>query len=100
MSQESKNQTKQQLVSVRFSLTKYIEFLTFAEELKMNRSEFINHIYDLYKKKKVLDTDMTNFSKRLENRIFEMVAAIAGLDEQESLKAKKKYLSNLRKQSK
>lgn len=100
MPKESKNQIKQQLVSVRFSMTKYIEFLTFAEELKMNRSEFINHIYDLYKKKKGLDTDMTNLSKRLEKRMFEMVSAVAGLDEQERLKAKNKYLSNLKREFK
>ncbi|WP_100637089.1 hypothetical protein [Marinomonas sp. ef1] len=89
------NETK--IITSRFSSSQYNEITQEAEDKRMNNSEFIRHIWSSYKSNEDINKKIDLLEKRLEKRFFEMVSAVAGLDDQEYLKAKNTYLSKIKK---
>tara|TARA_R110000744_G_scaffold73919_3_gene147744 strand:+ start:3684 stop:3998 length:315 start_codon:yes stop_codon:yes gene_type:complete len=87
-------------ITVRVSRNQYTQIINEAEELKMNNSEFYRYLWESYNERKSLMIEINRLEKRLERRIFEIVSAVAELNEQEYLKAKHTYLSKIKKGNK
>ncbi|WP_411993369.1 hypothetical protein [Agarivorans sp. DSG3-1] len=66
----------------------------------MNNSAFIRSVVDDRLNQQDTNIKIDLLERRLEKRVFEMVASIAGLNDQQRLQAKKHYLSNLKRETK
>lgn len=96
---KSKSNTEK-TITLRTSKHQFNRITQEAEAINMNNSAFTRWVVEQHINNKMINIELTRLEKRLERRMFEMVSAIAGLDEHERLKAKNKYLSNLKKENK
>ncbi len=87
-------------ITFRVTTHQYNLFARAAEEKNMSNSELGRLLIDDYINLKNMNFKIEQLEKRLERRIFEMVAAIADIDDQQRLQARKKYRSNLQPESK
>lgn len=95
MTHSKKKSNTEKTITLRVTRHQYNRVSQAAEDKNMNNSAFIRSIVDDKLNQQDTNEKIDFLERRLEKRIFEMVSAIAGLDENQRLQAKKKYLSNL-----
>lgn len=95
MTHSKKKSNTEKTITFRVTSHQYNRVSQAAEDKNMNNSAFIRSIVDDRINQQDTNEKIDLLERRLEKRIFEMVAAIAGLDKHQRLQAKKQYLSNL-----
>jgi hypothetical protein len=70
-----------------------------AESQNIGRAEMIRKAWRDYLLQQSLTSKLNRLEQRLTKRTFEIVSAVAGIDEQERLIAMKKFKERLRKES-
>ena len=90
----SSNTTKP--VTVRFSLNDYHILLRDAEQNNVAIAEMIRIAWNSHKQQEDINVKLRELEQRLMKKNFEVVAAVANLDEQERRIAAKKINKNLR----
>ena len=88
----SSNVTKP--VTVRFSLNDYNILLRDAEQQNVAIAEMIRIAWSNYKQQENIDVKLRESEQRMMKKSFEIVAAVANLDEQERRLAIKKINKN------
>lgn len=96
MSNSKIRSEKDRSITFRTSNHHYNRFIQAAEDNNMTLSAFIRYLSENHLALEDMNIKIDRLEKRLERRIFEMLSVIAGLDEQEHLKAKKTYLSKVK----
>lgn len=88
--------TKSKAFSVRFSANDTPQVEEDIERSGKNPSEFFRNLWEESNELKHLQAQLNALEIRLLNRTFEMVAAIAGLDDRQRDLAKKAYQTRLK----
>lgn len=83
-------------ISVRFSEFEYNMILKEAEENNMNSAEVLRRSRKAYIDNNDIEVRLLQLEARLTKKIFEIVSAIANIDEQEKIVATKKYHQSLK----
>ena len=100
MTRSKPKSNTEKTITLRVTRHQYNRVTQAAEEKNMNNSAFIRSVVDDRLTQQDTNKKIDLLERRLEKRIFEMVASIAGLDEHQRLQAKKQYLSNLKSEAK
>ncbi|EHY0954110.1 hypothetical protein NMT15_002448 [Vibrio cholerae] len=90
----SSNTTKS--VTVRFSLNDYFILLRDAERNNVAIAEMVRIAWNNHKQQEDINTKLRELEQRMMKKSFEIVAAVANLDDQERRIAAKKINKNLR----
>lgn len=88
--------TKSKAFSVRFSASDTAQVEEDIERSGQNPSEYFRHLWEESKELKSIQTQLDELEIRLLDKVFEMVAAIAGLDDYKRALAKKVYIARLK----
>ena len=90
------NSKLSRVITVRFSQADFHKIAQAAEERNSTTADVIRHAWQEYLTQKSIDSQLIRFEKQLMRKIFELVVAVAGLDETERLGALKAYKSKLK----
>jgi len=85
-------------LTVRFSLHDYQILLRDAEENNVTIAEMMRIAWRSYKQQEDINMTLRELEQRLIKKNFEVVAAVANLDDQERRIARKKINNNLREE--
>ena len=95
MTKKNKTEVLTKVVSLRISAHDFHQIVAESEERSMTIPDVLRGAWREHREQKNIDTALSKMEQKLTKRMFEIVSAIAGLDENERLLALKKYKARL-----
>lgn len=99
MSKNRKTKKYPEVVSVRFSSGDLNMITAEAEKANTSVADIIRKSWQEYLLQKNVNESLISLEQRLVRKTFEIVAAVAGIDDQERLIALKKFKSRLKQEA-
>ncbi|ARV71438.1 hypothetical protein [Vibrio campbellii] len=96
MARNYRIQAKSKTFSVRFSANDTAVVEEDIERSGLNPSEYFRHLWEESKEQKNIQIQLNALEIRLLDRLFEMVSAVAGIDDRQRDLAKKAYQARLK----